>query len=75
MNQGHCHPKILAAMVEQAGKLTLNSRAFHNDQLAPGRTILDGERGLMLAVELHSEAGDARRYREALQGGLLEGHP
>src|SRR5215211_3407224 len=34
VNQGHCHPKILAAMVKQAGKLTLTSRAFHNDQLA-----------------------------------------
>lgn len=35
VNQGHCHPKILAAMMEQAGKLTLTSRAFRNDQLAP----------------------------------------
>jgi ornithine--oxo-acid transaminase len=35
VNQGHCHPKIFAAMVEQARKLTLTSRAFHNDQLAP----------------------------------------
>jgi len=35
VNQGHCHPKILAAMVEQAHRLTLTSRAFHNDQLAP----------------------------------------
>src|ERR1700752_4617186 len=34
VNQGHCHPKILAAMVEQAGRLTLTSRAFHNAQLA-----------------------------------------
>ncbi len=34
VNQGHCHPKILAAMTEQAGKLTLTSRAFRNDQLA-----------------------------------------
>ena len=34
VNQGHCHPKILAAMVEQAGRLTLTSRAFHNNQLA-----------------------------------------
>ncbi|HUF55458.1 MAG TPA: ornithine--oxo-acid transaminase [Thermohalobaculum sp.] len=33
VNQGHCHPKILAAMVEQAGKLTLTSRAYRNDQL------------------------------------------
>ncbi len=35
VNQGHCHPAILAALVEQAGKLTLTSRAFRNDQLAP----------------------------------------
>jgi len=35
VNQGHCHPKILAAMTEQAGRLTLTSRAFRNDQLAP----------------------------------------
>jgi ornithine--oxo-acid transaminase len=33
VNQGHCHPRILAAMVEQAGRLTLTSRAFRNDQL------------------------------------------
>jgi len=35
VNQGHCHPKILEAMVAQAQKLTLTSRAFRNDQLAP----------------------------------------
>ena len=35
VNQGHCHPKILAAMVEQARRLTLTSRAFRNDQLGP----------------------------------------
>lgn len=35
VNQGHCHPKILAAMAEQAKTLTLTSRAFRNDQLAP----------------------------------------
>ncbi|HYV76379.1 MAG TPA: ornithine--oxo-acid transaminase [Candidatus Binatia bacterium] len=33
VNQGHCHPKILEAMVEQAHKVTLTSRAFRNDQL------------------------------------------
>jgi len=33
VNHGHCHPKILAAMVEQASRLTLTSRAFRNDQL------------------------------------------
>ena len=35
VNQGHCHPRILAAMTEQASRLTLTSRAFRNDQLAP----------------------------------------
>ncbi|MGF0539621.1 ornithine--oxo-acid transaminase [Agrobacterium sp. ES01] len=35
VNQGHCHPRILAALTEQASKLTLTSRAFRNDQLAP----------------------------------------
>ncbi|MCU0510644.1 MAG: ornithine--oxo-acid transaminase [Anaerolineae bacterium] len=33
VNQGHCHPKILQTMQEQAAKLTLTSRAFRNDQL------------------------------------------
>ncbi|KAJ6492860.1 ornithine-oxo-acid aminotransferase [Mycena vitilis] len=30
VNQGHCHPRIVAALVEQAGRLTLSSRAFYN---------------------------------------------
>lgn len=34
VNQGHCHPRIRQRMIEQAEKLTLTSRAFHNDQLA-----------------------------------------
>jgi len=33
VNQGHCHPRILKAMVAQASRLTLTSRAFRNDQL------------------------------------------
>ena len=33
INQGHCHPKIVGAMIEQAKTLTLTSRAFHNDLL------------------------------------------
>ena len=33
VNQGHCHPRIVGAMTEQAQKLTLTSRAFHNDIL------------------------------------------
>ena len=33
INQGHCHPKIIASLIEQAQKITLTSRAFHNDLL------------------------------------------
>jgi ornithine--oxo-acid transaminase len=33
VNQGHCHPRILRALIEQAGRVTLTSRAFRNDQL------------------------------------------
>jgi ornithine--oxo-acid transaminase len=33
VNQGHCHPDIIKALTEQAGKLTLTSRAFYNDVL------------------------------------------
>ena len=35
VNQGHCHPRIVNAMIEQAQTLTLTSRAFHNDKLGP----------------------------------------
>ena len=35
VNQGHCHPRIMATLTEQARKLTLTSRAFRNDQLGP----------------------------------------
>ena len=35
VNQGHCHPKIIEALTNQANTLTLTSRAFYNDQLGP----------------------------------------
>ncbi len=35
VNQGHCHPKIVGALLDQSKKLTLTSRAFYNDQLGP----------------------------------------
>ena len=33
VNQGHCHPRIIKALVDQASKMTLTSRAFYNDSL------------------------------------------
>lgn len=35
INQGHCHPRIVQALKDQAERLTLTSRAFYNDQLGP----------------------------------------
>jgi len=35
VNQGHCHPRIIQALIEQAQTLTLTSRAFYNDKLGP----------------------------------------
>lgn len=35
VNQGHCHPRILKALTDQAAQLTLTSRAFYNDKLGP----------------------------------------
>lgn len=35
VNQGHCHPRIIGALTEQAQKMTLTSRAFYNDMLGP----------------------------------------
>ncbi|MGI4833433.1 MAG: ornithine--oxo-acid transaminase [Janthinobacterium lividum] len=40
VNQGHCHPRIIAALTEQAQRLTLTSRAFFNDRLGPAERQL-----------------------------------
>ena len=40
VNQGHCHPKIIKALTDQANQLTLTSRAFHNDILGPMKSLL-----------------------------------
>lgn len=42
LNQGHCHPKIVNALVEQAHRLTLTSRAFYNDRLGEYEKYLCG---------------------------------
>ena len=40
VNQGHCHPRIIGALTEQAQQLTLTSRAFFNDRLGPAEKQL-----------------------------------
>ncbi|HET9057630.1 MAG TPA: ornithine--oxo-acid transaminase [Chitinophagaceae bacterium] len=42
VNQGHCHPKIIQSIIEQAKKLTLTSRAFHNNLLGEYEKYITG---------------------------------
>lgn len=56
VNQGHCHPKIIQALVEQAGKVTLTSRAFRNDQLGPFMQELCELTGFEMGLPMNSGA-------------------
>ncbi len=58
VNQGHRHPKIMATLAEQAGKVTLTSRAFRNDQFGPFCRDLCGLSGFskVLAMNTGAEA-------------------
>eukprot|EP00931_Biecheleriopsis_adriatica_P029267 TRINITY_DN17397_c0_g1_i1.p1 TRINITY_DN17397_c0_g1~~TRINITY_DN17397_c0_g1_i1.p1 ORF type:complete len:460 (+),score=89.69 TRINITY_DN17397_c0_g1_i1:58-1380(+) len=75
VNQGHCHPKILAALTEQAGKLTLTSRAFHNDALGEYAQFVTEYFGFdrLLPMNTGVEAGEtaiklARRWGYDVKG-------
>jgi ornithine--oxo-acid transaminase len=54
VNQGHCHPRIIAALIEQAGRLTLTSRAFHNDLLGRYVEYLTGYFGYDKALPMNT---------------------
>jgi ornithine--oxo-acid transaminase len=56
VNQGHCHPRILHAMLEQAHKVTLTSRAFRNDQLPLLYQELHDLTGFDMALPMNSGA-------------------
>src|SRR6476620_5242443 len=56
VNQGHCHPKILKTLTEQAHKVTLTSRAFRNDQLPLLYQQLHDLTGFDLALPMNSGA-------------------
>lgn len=75
VNQGHCHPAILAAMVEQAQKVTLTSRAFRNDQLPLLLRDLHELTGFEMALPMNSGAEAvetalkaARKWGETVKG-------
>ncbi len=75
VNQGHCHPRILSAMVEQAQKVTLTSRAFRNDQLPLLLRDLHDLTGFDMALPMNSgvEAVEtalkaARKWGQTVKG-------
>lgn len=75
VNQGHCHPKIVSAMIEQAKKLTLTSRAFYNDVLGEFEEFTSKYFGYdkLLAMNTGAEADEtalklARRWGTKKKG-------
>ena len=56
VNQGHCHPVIIQAMVQQAQTLTLTSRAFYNDQLGPYEQFLTSYFGFDKVLPMNTGA-------------------
>ena len=56
LNQGHCHPKLLATLLEQARKITLTSRAFRNAQLPLFYKELHDLTGFEMALPMNSGA-------------------
>jgi ornithine--oxo-acid transaminase len=56
VNQGHCHPKIVDAMIEQAKTLTLTSRAFYNDCLGEYEKFITGFFGYEKVLPMNSGA-------------------
>lgn len=75
VNQGHCHPRLVQAMVEQSQKLTLTSRAFYNDQLGPFAEFMTGlfKYDKVLAMNTGVEAGEtaiklARKWAYEVKG-------
>jgi ornithine--oxo-acid transaminase len=56
LNQGHRHPRIVAALIEQAGRLTLTSRAVHNDQMGPFLAQLCALAGFEMALPMNTGA-------------------
>lgn len=56
LNQGHRHPKIIQALVDQAQRVTLTSRAFHNDRLGPFLQKLCDATGYEAALPMNTGA-------------------
>ncbi len=75
VNQGHCHPKIIQALHDQSQRVTLTSRAFHNDQLGPFEKYITGllEFDRVLPMNTGVEGGEtaiklARKWGYTVKG-------
>ena len=77
VNQGHCHPRLVKAMTEQAGKLCLTSRAFHNDKLGPFLKQLCELTGFEMALPMNSGAEAVETAIKAIRrwGHRVKGIP
>ena len=56
LNQGHCHPRIVQALLDQASRVTLTSRAFRNDQLPPFCETLARLCGMQMVLPMNTGA-------------------
>ncbi|NPV55720.1 MAG: ornithine--oxo-acid transaminase [Anaerolineae bacterium] len=75
LNQGHVHPKILSALTEQAGKATLTSRAFRNDQLPLFYKELSDLTGFEMSLPMNSGAEAVETAMKlARKWGYVEKH-
>jgi ornithine--oxo-acid transaminase len=75
VNQGHRHPRIMAALIEQAGRCTLTSRAFHNDRMGGFLERLCAYTGYGMALPMNTGAEavetalkTARRWGHQVKG-------
>tara|TARA_B110000444_G_scaffold63614_1_gene59563 strand:+ start:2025 stop:3248 length:1224 start_codon:yes stop_codon:yes gene_type:complete len=77
VNQGHCHPKILKALNAQASKLTLTSRAFHNDVLADYEEFITNLFGYdkVLPMNTGVEGGETANKLARKWGYMKKGIP
>ena len=78
VNQGHCHPRIVEAMVNQTQKLTLTSRAFYNSKLGPYEKFITGYFGYEKVLPMNSGAEAvetalkiARKWAYEVKGCLM----
>lgn len=77
VNQGHCHPKIIGALNDQASRLTLTSRAFHNDILGEYERFITSLFGYdkVLPMNTGVEGGETANKLARKWGYIKKGIP